>query len=190
MFEISQLKEKTLVELQEIAKTIGAKKYSQLKKLDLVYLILDIQAATPKKITQKNSTNSSESKPRRKRMVKKPVASKTQNTEKAPETVKPIASTKPATSTKSDSSPKLKTDNAKRPARPAPKAKIPNRPITKTEPLAKTAETVKTVESVEKTENNSDVKNDVKRPSSNVTKRNPVQKQPQPNNRKRNQQPK
>ncbi len=42
MFEISQLKEKTLVELQEIAKTIGAKKYSQLKKLDLVYLILDM----------------------------------------------------------------------------------------------------------------------------------------------------
>ena len=69
MFEISQLKEKTLLELQEIAKTIGAKKYSQLKKLDLVYAILDIQAATPIKTTQNDS--SSESKAKRKRIVKK-----------------------------------------------------------------------------------------------------------------------
>ena len=45
MFEISQLKSKTLVELQAIAKEIGLKKTSQLKKLDLVYQILDAQAA-------------------------------------------------------------------------------------------------------------------------------------------------
>ncbi len=70
MFEISQLKEKTLVELQEIAKTIGAKKYSQLKKLDLVYLILDIQASNPSKITKKESTPS-DNKPKRRRIVKK-----------------------------------------------------------------------------------------------------------------------
>ena len=70
MFEISQLKEKTLVELQEIAKTIGAKKYSQLKKLDLVYLILDIQASNPSKITKKEPTPS-DNKPKRKRIVKK-----------------------------------------------------------------------------------------------------------------------
>ncbi len=70
MFEISQLKEKTLVELQEIAKTIGAKKYSHLKKLDLVYLILDIQAAAPSKVVKKNTT-SVENKPKRKRIVKK-----------------------------------------------------------------------------------------------------------------------
>ena len=69
MFEISQLKEKTLLELQEIAKTIGAKKYSQLKKLDLVYAILDIQAATPIKTTQNES--SSDGKAKRKRIVKK-----------------------------------------------------------------------------------------------------------------------
>jgi len=69
MFEISQLKEKTLVELQEIAKTIGAKKYSQLKKLDLVYLILDIQASTPSKVIKTNSSESD--KPKRKRIVKK-----------------------------------------------------------------------------------------------------------------------
>jgi transcription termination factor Rho len=75
MFEISQLKEKTLVELQEIAKTIGAKKYSQLKKLDLVYLILDIQASNPSKITKEEST-SSDNKPKRRRIVKKAVQPK------------------------------------------------------------------------------------------------------------------
>ena len=69
MFEISQLKEKTLLELQEIAKTIGAKKYSQLKKLDLVYAILDIQAATPAKVIQNEPTK--EGKVKRKRIVKK-----------------------------------------------------------------------------------------------------------------------
>jgi len=71
MFEISQLKEKTLVELQEIAKSIGAKKFSQLKKLDLVYLILDIQAATPSKVIKKDSAPG-ENKPKRKRIIKKP----------------------------------------------------------------------------------------------------------------------
>ncbi len=70
MFEISELKDKSLSELQEIAKTIGAKKFSQLKKLDLVYLILDIQAAAPKAITQ-NEALSDDDKPRRKRIVKK-----------------------------------------------------------------------------------------------------------------------
>ena len=49
MFEIGQLKEKKLVELHEIAKTIGLKKVSQLKKMDLIYQILDEQAKHPKK---------------------------------------------------------------------------------------------------------------------------------------------
>ena len=47
MFEISELKAKTLAELQQIAKSIGLTKTSQLKKLDLVYQILDTQAANP-----------------------------------------------------------------------------------------------------------------------------------------------
>ncbi len=74
MFEISQLKEKTLVELQEIAKTIGAKKYSHLKKLDLVYLILDLQATAPTKVIKKDTT-SLDNKPKRKRIIKKPKTS-------------------------------------------------------------------------------------------------------------------
>ncbi|MCL4127999.1 UNVERIFIED_CONTAM: hypothetical protein GTU68_039882 [Idotea baltica] len=47
MFEIESLKEKKLPELHEIAEKIGVPKYKQLKKLDLVYQILDVQATKP-----------------------------------------------------------------------------------------------------------------------------------------------
>ncbi len=47
MFEISQLKEMKLPELQDIAKKLNVSKYRSLKKLDLVYQILDYQAANP-----------------------------------------------------------------------------------------------------------------------------------------------
>ena len=47
MFEISDLKAKKLPELQEIAKGLNVPKFKSLKKLDLVYQILDVQAATP-----------------------------------------------------------------------------------------------------------------------------------------------
>jgi len=50
MFEISELKAKKLPELQEIAKTSGVPKYRSLKKLDLVYKILDHQAANPQAV--------------------------------------------------------------------------------------------------------------------------------------------
>jgi len=48
MFEISDLKSKKLPELQEIAKGLKVPKFKTLKKLDLVYQILDLQAANPK----------------------------------------------------------------------------------------------------------------------------------------------
>ena len=47
MFEISELKAKKLPELQEIAKGLSVPKYQKLKKLDLVYQILDVQASNP-----------------------------------------------------------------------------------------------------------------------------------------------
>jgi len=50
MFEISELKAKKLPELQEIAKASGVPKYRSLKKLDLVYKILDHQAANPQAV--------------------------------------------------------------------------------------------------------------------------------------------
>ena len=52
MFEISQLKEMKLPELQEIAKKLNVSKYRSLKKLDLVYQILDHQAANPKAVKE------------------------------------------------------------------------------------------------------------------------------------------
>ncbi len=48
MFEISDLKAKKLPELQEIAKGLNVPKFKTLKKLDLVYQILDLQASNPK----------------------------------------------------------------------------------------------------------------------------------------------
>jgi len=50
MFEISELKAKKLPELQELAKALKVPKYRSLKKLDLVYQILDYQAANPKAV--------------------------------------------------------------------------------------------------------------------------------------------
>jgi len=47
MFEISQLKEKKLTDLQDIAKQLSIPKFRSMKKLDLVYQILDKQAADP-----------------------------------------------------------------------------------------------------------------------------------------------
>jgi transcription termination factor Rho len=73
MFEISELKAKTLADLQIVAKSIGLTKTSQLKKLDLVYQILDTQAANP--LSTKEVIIKVEkpevAKPKRKRLVKK-----------------------------------------------------------------------------------------------------------------------
>lgn len=50
MLEISELKSKKLPELQEIAKTLSVPKYRTLKKLDLIYKILDLQASNPESV--------------------------------------------------------------------------------------------------------------------------------------------
>ena len=60
MFEISQLKAKKLPELQDIAKQLNVPKYRSMKKLDLVYQILDYQAANPEAV---KSTVETDSKP-------------------------------------------------------------------------------------------------------------------------------
>ena len=44
MFEISDLKEKKLPDLQEIAQSLGMKKFKTLKKEEIIYLIIDFQA--------------------------------------------------------------------------------------------------------------------------------------------------
>ena len=50
MFEISQLNEKKLSDLQDIAQKLNVPKYRSLKKSDLVYQILDHQATNPKAV--------------------------------------------------------------------------------------------------------------------------------------------
>ncbi|MFH4964192.1 transcription termination factor Rho [Gaetbulibacter sp. M235] len=52
MFEISQLNEKKLSDLQEIAQKLNVPKYRSLKKSDLVYQILDHQATNPKSVAE------------------------------------------------------------------------------------------------------------------------------------------
>lgn len=66
MFEISQLKEMKLPELQDIAKELNISKYRSLKKLDLVYQILDHQAANPSSV--KPAETPQKQKPRRERV--------------------------------------------------------------------------------------------------------------------------
>ena len=65
MFEISELKAKKLPELQEIAKNLNVPKYRSLKKLDLVYQILDLQASNPQAVKEQVAESAEASKPQR-----------------------------------------------------------------------------------------------------------------------------
>ena len=67
MFDIDALKEMKLLELQEIAQKIDVPKFRSLKKLDLVYQILDVQAANPKQVKE---SAAAVAKPKRKRISK------------------------------------------------------------------------------------------------------------------------
>ena len=74
MFEISKLKEKKLSELQEIAEELKISKYKTLKKLDLVYKILDHQASNPdeKDVDKTEKRDSSKFKTRNRTNKKNP----------------------------------------------------------------------------------------------------------------------
>lgn len=63
MFEISDLKAKKLPELQGIAKDLNVPKYKTMKKLDLVYQILDVQASNPK-VVQEAAPDTEEKSPK------------------------------------------------------------------------------------------------------------------------------
>ncbi len=109
MFEISQLKEKKLADLQEIAKTLKIPKFRTLKKLDLVYKILDTQAESVEatKDVKKDApvvkeTPSEESKPKRARVMREKAIPNVKGDEVKQEKVavvveeKPVAENKPA----------------------------------------------------------------------------------------------
>ncbi|WP_298543266.1 transcription termination factor Rho [uncultured Aquimarina sp.] len=84
MLEISELKAKKLPELQEIAKNLKVPKFRTMKKLDLVYQILDYQAANPSKvkevITEESSGKTENEKPKQTPRQRRPrKAPNTQN---------------------------------------------------------------------------------------------------------------
>ncbi len=78
MYNIIQLNEKKMPELQAIAKDLGLKRISALRKEELIYKILDEQAiaGANKKIEADKKKEESKTKKRRRVTVKKEVASK------------------------------------------------------------------------------------------------------------------
>ncbi|GFD82672.1 hypothetical protein KUL118_55340 [Tenacibaculum sp. KUL118] len=82
MFDISELKTKKLADLQVIAKSIGLTKISQLKKLDLVYKILDAQAEASANEAKPKPAAPKADKPKRKRIAKTEAKITAENPEK------------------------------------------------------------------------------------------------------------
>jgi transcription termination factor Rho len=132
MFDISQLKEKTLAELLEIAKSIDVPKYKTLKEQELIYQILDIQAAKPINLA---SVKTKEANPKRKR-IKKPIANNipekavAQNLFTEEKTEEPKIITKDNLEPRQNISSEIKTDNL--PVK-THKQKKPRKIISKTE---------------------------------------------------------
>ena len=141
MFEISQLKEMKLPELQDIAKKLSVSKFRSLKKLDLVYQILDKQAADPKAVLEVKKEDT----PVKKAPVKKAAPLKEETTDKptAPKpkrarVSKPIQKAAPTTPPQLDLKPEAEAEvvvkkevsekevKAKTPAKPQPKKPVHN----------------------------------------------------------------
>lgn len=121
MFEISELKAKKLPELQEIAQKLNVPKYRTLKKLDLVYQILDLQAANPdvvKKEVVNVEKTTPEAKPAEKQRPKP--RKKRERVQKVPTPNKTIESQKTEI-------PEVKTEKSETASTPNP-AQKPNKP--------------------------------------------------------------
>ena len=174
MFEISELKAKTLVELQEIAKNIGLSKTSQLKKLDLVYQILDTQAAN-----LANQEKPRAPKPKRKRVVKKVVHKEKNETPTASEANEP-REIKETTSKETKSTPPKK----KRPEVREVKPEV----LTTIQEPAKTTEVSNTTDTEEKRETKSEHKKPEHKKPVHANQRQKTNNPNQNQNKNRNQQ--
>ena len=84
MYEISTLKEKKLADLQEIAKKVGLKRTTGLKKQDLIYQIIDYVSANP----QAEEKPVQEEAPKKKRPEKRERVAKVKEEKKEKEEVK------------------------------------------------------------------------------------------------------
>ena len=107
MFEISQLKEKKLADLQEIAKTLKIPKFRTLKKLDLVYKILDTQAESVEATKDvKNEAPvvkealTEDAKPKRARVMREKAVPNVKGDEVKQEKLAVVVDEKPATENK------------------------------------------------------------------------------------------
>ncbi|WP_158974094.1 transcription termination factor Rho [Cellulophaga sp. L1A9] len=124
MFEISDLKSKKLPELQEIANGLKVPKYKTLKKLDLVYQILDVQAANPK-------------------VVQAALSNATPEVAEKPKPAKVLRPKKPRITTKTDKTEEPATEKTVEsvPKKPNPRPNKPNpRPVVAKELPSKTTE--------------------------------------------------
>jgi transcription termination factor Rho len=123
MFEISDLKSKKLPELQEIAQGLNVAKFKTLKKLDLVYQILDVQASNPKIVQERTDAATEESntsKPKRSRIVKsKPKESESKTATPNKQERKSVeAADKSSTQNESATEAEEKKEDAKRERKP------------------------------------------------------------------------
>jgi transcription termination factor Rho len=136
MFDIDALKEMKLLELQEIAQKIDVPKFRSLKKLDLVYQILDVQAANPKQL--KDSAAAAAAKPKRKRISKNEsapdMASPATETSKEILPKKQITKTEPKADSPSKPDVKDETKIVERPAKVVAKSNTGEKPHVKQAP--------------------------------------------------------
>ncbi len=80
MYEIATLKTKKLPELQEIAKSIGVKRITGLKKMDLIYQIIDFIASNPQTTEPKNEAPTPREEKTEKTLKIKPIQPVRKNT--------------------------------------------------------------------------------------------------------------
>jgi len=125
MYDILELKGKLLPELQELAKGLNVPKFRSLKKMDLIYQILDVQAINPKATAKPEETVKPKAKPKaaapKKEAVKKEVIAKETPKVEKTEASKPKSDTEEIEITK----PTEKTLQArKNPERPNPRERL------------------------------------------------------------------
>jgi len=130
MFEISDLKAKKLPELQEIAKGLKVPKYKTQKKLDLVYQILDVQAANPKaaaEITSAATEEKAPAKPRPRPRARLAKDEKKEAAAKEPTAVQKVETTSEATPEAApEAKTEVKTETEQTTPRPRPRPRPQN----------------------------------------------------------------
>jgi len=174
MFEISELKAKKLPELQGIAQKLNVPKYRTLKKLDLVYQILDLQAANPDKVKKEIIEVSSK--------TDAPDTTSSTTTASSPESSKETAS---------DEKPDRKPAPARkpRPARERVKSdKKQEKAPSKTEPKTSTSDQTSTAKPKARTPKDTSSKDTQpnKRPDKDSRTTNQKENKPKPNPRPKN----